>query len=448
MAKNYSKIVLFISASTFGIMKLPDEIADPDLFTQEDNLAILQKMAITIPEFKGYITRDYKGKTLEEIVETLRDKSKIKDEDETYISLSETDLSPEEQAQILRLGFTKKRIGSCPKMYERVRRRNQNSPYDIHLNRSRPLNNGSFDMLIYATTSLLPNIFEEITRKFSCKCEVYKQSLEDDLTLEFYVHNQIPQNTSCIVISPDRDMLALLSDINNCVWIQTKTYKGDGPYQPITYINKRYCINPNAFWKYLFSDGLHHLNSNIFPPLIDDTNNRLKFWNFNHESIKIIWSWLGNDYTNTLMEALKIPKLHLTFNACNDLATFMGINLSNIAQKITDTMIADYNITFIESYMNKFKMTPDFVDSKLWKFNMLFSKAKFDLLLKPVNLNKASKFSLDAMWKECEEKELWRHDKYQGLNFYIEPDGENENEKTTFKTSKGVITLHLLNSDE
>ena len=146
------------------------------------------------------------------------------------------------------------------------------------------------------------------------------------------------------------------------------------------------------------------------------------------------------------MDRLDIKKLPLSTNACRDLAAFMGINLSNVQSCITNEMIAEFNELFIKRNFDECQDPSKYVAKKLWRFNMLFSKANFELCLKRVNLEKASRFSLEAQWEETRIKELWRHDKYQGQNYYLEPDGEKENERTIFNTTQGVITLHLRNS--
>lgn len=451
LSRYYKYIVLFSSISTHGPKTLPPELSDYNMFTHDDFynlLRILKPNIGPVPEIipetynELYITNEYEGKSVDDIALTIVTKHKINSNSECYdmtklVTLAEANLPEETKTQISNAGFKKLRTTVVPKKCERYKRREEKEENIVKLNRVHQVNNASYEMLSKAVSSL----FEDAIKDIPAKCDVRKFSLEVDLTIEHYIHNVLPHDAPCIVISNDRDMLALCSDIKNCLWFDVAKVK-----MPYTKIISSKCVPVNLFWTYLFSNAMEYINDahRIF---LKPDDNRLRLLNLSHKAIKIIWSWLGNDYTGCLMNILNIPKLVLTTNAINDLKTYMHHTTNS---PITNNVIYVYNTTFISDTFAALTGEDSDMETttfaKTWRFNMIFSYMSLNLCEKSLNIAEAHKYyTLEYMWQYNAEHELWRYDKYQGENFYLEPDDEHECEKTTVNTSKGIIEVNPKN---
>lgn len=424
----YDKIILFTNLSTKGVEEVPQELADKNLFTMNDYSYIRKDLNSSFTFYDLYITKDYHNKTVEELLPTIVGQTKVhcfygKDISDKIL-LSKTDLSNEFKQELLDTYNVKHRLKVCPKLCE-AHRRMQDIITDANkLLRNFPSNHATFSMLCYAVYAKLPNVCTRI----GVNCDMLKQSVEDDLTLEYYVHHEIPANHPVIVVSPDIDMLALFSDVKYLVWFDTKKYCT----VPSTHIAHESCVCTYLFWIYAFSHAeptdtivTKSRTVYLYPPI-----NLIQHALYDHKTIKIIWSWLGNDYTSELMNILDIPKLQFTVgkSAYDSLCEYMGKETRTLEKrKIKKEDIEKFNNKMILQYTST-APTELTIYAKLWKFNMIFSITPLKLHLKYLTTKSLMKHDLETLWKYIDEHQLWRHDHFKGFNYYVNPDEENDDE--------------------
>ena len=237
-------------------------------------------------------------------------------------------------------------------------------------------------------------------------CKVFYSYLEDDIMLSMHLRERYEKKLAdkFIIYSDDSDMLALNSDIPNCV-----LQKGES------------AVITKDFWINLFNQE------------------------FSRTSILTIWSFLGSDYTFNFMSLCNFYKLELDYYSnisyISKLKSYIFKNKDYESMKkiqLSDKDIQNKLRFFVNQYDFRYK-------NKLYYKFLLFGikvlineyEIEFKELTKE-EYNKTFK-SIAEKKEEIIKEKLWKIDELYGEDFYEEPDSDSEFKKETLKTTIGEI---------
>lgn len=245
------------------------------------------------------------------------------------------------------------------------------------------------------------------------RVKIYYSRLEDDTMMAKHIIKDQAEhpNNSYIIYSCDCDVLANLSHIKHCVWVDTSRCP---EFNPLAKPNERYRILINEFWYKL-------LGTNAI----------------SHNGILLLWSLCGNDYTSNLMEVFGERKLYLKKS---DEYSYPGqvryyFKLSK-GMQFNDDVIMQRVMSIINKNKNNIlgKMYAYSIKYLIDDIMPLFIEV--DPSLYPVYR------SFETVHKDIVARQTWKGDYTGGSNYYAEPDTPDEFTKDTFKLADGS-TINL-----
>ena len=256
---------------------------------------------------------------------------------------------------------------------------------------------------------------QSVSKNHGRKIEIIhvESSLEDDFTMRLVAEDfreQFP-NFGFYIYSSDRDVIGNFAGIKNCVqFFQSSSNPSDGFSR----------TSIDDFWNGLLSEELNENLSNV--------------------SKRIIWGFLGSDYTTPIMNRNDIRRLDFKNkeNPSETLKKFINRKFINGRMSYSKDEISDKSILKYVKYLSE-TIKDDFERNLfICSFDALIGFEKIDFHI--LNQNSIRFASVSEYFEEVRSQKLFEIDWHTNERFFIEEDlpGELEYETIKVMTKDGL----------